>query len=82
MNELKNAYVLEKSRAGIASRALPIQMARMVPITIYLEVLLFKGQTIALYLKYIQWKKSFSDKIDGARKSSFSGGLSRGFKVS
>ena len=48
-----NSYVLENSRAGIASNALPIQMARMVPITIYLEVLLFKGQTIALYLKYI-----------------------------
>ena len=48
-----NSYVLENSRAGIASNALPIQMARMVPITIYLEVRLFKGQTIALYLKYI-----------------------------
>jgi hypothetical protein len=46
-----DSYVLEKRSAGIASIALPIQMAKMVPNTIYLEVLLFKGQTIALYLK-------------------------------
>ena len=49
---LDATYVLEKSKAGIASVALLIQIAKMVPAATYLEVLLFRGQTMALYLKY------------------------------
>ena len=44
-------YIVENKIAGIANNALPNQIAKMIPATTYFDVRIFRGQTMALYLK-------------------------------
>ena len=50
-NTVRKTYIVEYCKAGIANNALPIQIAMMIPTTTYFDVLIFRGHTMALYLK-------------------------------